>query len=785
MSGSEGGRLTDYILDAVKEQLQLELGRNVSLYPAELLADRFLNVDQDRYRGELKKFLRDPRYFNEDEFEEVDDFLRDIRENRSPEYKRSRGNKLWRFYDEYLDMPPRVKGETEDVLGHMVETVLAEGYSGLLLVLDEVSLFMKDRRDEQRTEDERTLVVVSNRLAKVKNLPVWTVCAAQQAIESKMGVKNIIADDRLKEVRLPEQDNAYYDIVLARVRKITDEGAIANYYRHYKRGFTWPNSVREAEFNHFFPFHRPALEVLRNVTLQLTTARTAIQVMHQVLKHQVKTDGRELIRLWELFDETVRYEEDPSGVSAGLAAIRDKFEADLRAYDACRQQIDGLTSGLLKVQREKAVRVIQTLLLYHIAHSRQRGLTAEEIANGVLIDRDADSTPAENIQHYETLADKLKTELRQVAESFDDDGTARYRFDPVLTGIDPRHEFQRARDAAEGSELARQEAWEQLARLGEWRVQTRQATLDLSGGMRSIFSGLGADQNPEIRWRGRQVFGLVAMRDLANVPALPPIDTEGTDRDFAVFIGTRAAEPRVIERLLAQANDPRVILWTPAPLTTAEEARLLDFAAYRKLVADLAGEGQRRGEHGDPVGPECAADQPGRHPEDRGGVLRAGADGRGGPAGDALHGGGRAGDDPDAGGRPGPERDLPVGRYPLRGQLLLPGRGSGEGDQRDREDRPRRAWGEVDAGHERGTELRAGAEDREGRAGADAGCGGKRLRAGHPAFPGRQAGRRRPDDAGGDALQELHGHPQLLERPELRPDAADGPALPAVPGTAG
>ena len=32
--------------------------------------------------------------------------------------------------------------------------------------------------------------------------------------------------------------------------------------------------------------------------------------MHQTLKHQVKNKGRELIRLWELFDETVRYEED-------------------------------------------------------------------------------------------------------------------------------------------------------------------------------------------------------------------------------------------------------------------------------------------------------------------------------------------------------------------------------------------------------------------------------------------------------------------------------------------
>lgn len=79
----------------------------------------------------------------------------------------------------------------------MVETILSEGYSGILLVLDEVSLFMKNRHEDQRTDDEKTLVVLSNRLANVHNLPIWTVCSAQQAIESKMGVKNIIAETAL------------------------------------------------------------------------------------------------------------------------------------------------------------------------------------------------------------------------------------------------------------------------------------------------------------------------------------------------------------------------------------------------------------------------------------------------------------------------------------------------------------------------------------------------------------------------------------------------------------
>ena len=603
----KGRRLSEYILDAAKEQLQIELGKNISLYPAELLADRFISEDLERYRKDLAKFLRDPEFFDEDEFEEVDDFIRTIQQDMTPEYKRSCGNKLWRFYTEYLKVQPQIAAETEDILKHMVETILAEGYSGVLLVLDEVSLFMKDRDEDQRTDDEKTLVVLSNRLAKIHNLPVWTVCAAQQAIESKMGVKNIIADDRLKLVKLLEEDKDYYDIVLARVREIKDPAAIANYYLHYKRGFTWPNSIGETEFRHFFPFHKPAIEVLRAITYELTTTRSAIHFMHQTLKHQIKSEGRELIRLWELFDEAVRYEEDPSGVHAGLVAIKTKRETDYQAYEACKRQIDSLTKGYLKVYRDRSTKVIQTLFLYHIARTRQQGITPEEIANSVLIERDPDANPDENNQHYETIADNLKKELRQIVQTFDEEKRPRYRFDPVFTGVDPRDEFRKARDEAESNEVMQKEAWDHLLALDEWPVRTRQMTIDLSSGVQSVFRDVApfvapwedkvafrsGDRDLDVVWQGRQITGRVGMRDfgrmLADNQSLPPIESDQTDLDFAVYIGTRHVADTTIVKLIGQRKDPRVLLWTPAELTQEERDRLTDFAAYRRLISAWQG----------------------------------------------------------------------------------------------------------------------------------------------------------------------------------------------------
>jgi hypothetical protein len=603
----KGRRLSEYILDAVKEQLQAELGKNISLYPVELLADRFIGEDLDRFRKDLAKFLRDPNYFDEDEYEEVDDFIRTIQENRTPEYKRSCGNKLWRFYTEYLKVQPQIAAETEDILKYMVETIIEEGYSGVLLVLDEVSLFMKNRDEDQRVDDEKTLVVLSNRLAKIHNLPVWTVCAAQQAIESKMGVKNIIADDRLKLVKLLEEDKDYYDIVLARVRKITDSNAISGYYLHYKQGFTWPNSIGESEFRHFFPFHKPAIEILRAITYELTTTRSAIHFMHQTLKHQIKNEGRELIRLWELFDEAVRYEEDPSGVHAGLVAIKTKREMDYHAYEACKRQIDGLTKGFLKVHREKSVKVIQTLFLYHIARTRTQGITPEEIANSVLIERDSEANPVENNEHYETIAENLKKELRQIVSSLDEEKRPRYKFDPVFTGVDPREEFSKARDEAESNEAMQNEARDHLLAMDEWPMKTRQMTVDLSSGVKSIFRDIAnfaatwADRNSirsgkqdfEVNWLGRQVVGRVEMRDLnrafAENSLLPAIDSDQTDLDFAVYVASRHIGDAAISKLLERRGDPRVILWTPGELTQEERDKIIDFAAYRKLVSEWQG----------------------------------------------------------------------------------------------------------------------------------------------------------------------------------------------------
>ena len=594
--GDRGRTLTEYVLDAVADQFYLETGRSLPLYPTQLLAERFLKTgDFDRYQRDLARFLKDPVYFDEEAQEDLSDFLHDLQSNPDPAVQRDCGQRLWDFYSRYLQIRPQLPMETEDVLKHMVQRLLDVGYAGLLLILDEVSLFMKGRAEDQRIEDEKALVVLSNRLAKVENLPVWTVCAAQQAIETKMaGVKNIIARERLDLVPLLNSREAYYDIALARVRTVSDPAAINVYYEDYRRSFSWPAAIGQDQFARFFPFYPPGIDVVRAVSYNLTTVRSALYFMLETLKAQRKRQSRELITLWALFEDVVTYEEDPSGTTRSIAAVKTRWGSEWKAYEAALLQLGTITKGPLKVYRSRCEKIVRTLFLYHVANLAPDGLSAEDLMNSVMEwrdhDRDQQADLQDNQDHYASLADRLASELAQVAKV-----GRNYRFNPTGGGPDPRERFQKARAEAEGNEVLRRQAWEALLALNSWQVQTRLMTFDLAMGLRSVFREVAPARQTDvtIKWHGRLISGRVYMRDLLaearRQGLLPSLNSDQTDLDFMVFISSTPALAD-LDGLVAAKKDSRVLFWSPDALTPSEASLLTDFAAYRTLVADFAGQ---------------------------------------------------------------------------------------------------------------------------------------------------------------------------------------------------
>jgi len=591
-----GRTLSEYLLEAIQAQYRAENGRPLPLFPAELLAQVFLREDLEIYSQKLEAFLKNPKFFDEEQQSTLPEFLDKLQNDREPGVLKDCGQKLWQFYTEGLETPrpPQIPRDTEEVLKYAVEQLLEEGYQGLLLILDEVSLFMQNRSESLRIDDESTLVVLSNRLVQNYNLPVWTVCAAQQAIEARSGVKNIIANERLKLIPLLSDERSYYDIALARVRTITDKNAPAAYFEDYRKAFTWPESVGKETFEKFFPFYPPSIDVIRSVSYGLTTVRSALYFMWEAVKRARKTKSRELVTLWTMFEDVVNYEEDPSGTSTGIAAIKTKWESEWRAYEAAKKRLGMVPKGEIKRWLARCEKILKTLFLYHVAGMSTDGLTPEEIMNCVMEWRDHDDDPpqqsdkTDNQSHYEILLKKVDLELAQVAET--DRG---FIFSPIRTVFDWNDVFKKARTEAEQSPLKQQQAWEFLIALDGWKVEGPHATRDLVDGHRSIFRKIATErrQQVSVTWRKREILGSVELRNLLDMAknrtaALPPLDTAASDEDFLVYVSDRPCVNE-LDRLTQVQKDSRVLFWSPEEPTASERELLLDFAAYTSIVKDF------------------------------------------------------------------------------------------------------------------------------------------------------------------------------------------------------
>lgn len=587
--------LRDYILDAVSEQFALENGRSIPIYPTQILADRFLNSDDfELYRPRLAKFLKNPKYFDEDAQQDIDAFIEDLRNTNDPNLQRDCGQRLWDFYTIDQKTRPIIPIETEDVLRNMVQSLLAAGYAGVLIILDEVSLYMKDRTASQRAEDEKALVVLANRLAKVENLPVWTVCAAQQAYQGmNEGTINIIARERLDLVPLLSGRDSYYDIALARVRRVTQPAAIDYYYEDYKRSFSWPAALGRDQFARFFPFYPPSMDVLRAVSYNLTTIRSALAFMLDTLKTQTRRKSTDLVTLWALFEEVVNYEEDPSGTARSIASIRTKFTKEWRAFELAIHEINNVTSGPIQAFRPRCEKIVKTLFLYHVAKMAPNGLTAEEIMNAVMEWKKADTLPPsdlqDNLDHYENLLEKIDLQLGQVEKIGN-----RYRFNPEANAISPLDVFQRFKAEVANDERQQREAWEGLLSLDGWEVRTSLMTLDLANGLHSIFREVAPASQFDLTmpWHGREISGRIYMRDMFSIASrnatLPNINSPITGLDYAVFISSTPCQAK-LDALIRDQKDPRVIFWSPDELTSSEQNLLLDFAVFRRMVAEYLG----------------------------------------------------------------------------------------------------------------------------------------------------------------------------------------------------
>jgi hypothetical protein len=563
--------LIDYILDSAAETYEIITGKPLPVYPEQYLAERFLKKDRDLYRSRLKAFLEIPRNLEglpKYTFDTLLDALQD------PSEQKDAGSVLWKFYRDdlgilQLDIPV----ERIERLEHLVRRLLAEGYDGVLFVLDEVSEYMETDR-ERRFENEDTLLVLGEKLAKDKRLPVWTLCAAQTYIESQKIGSKIIAPDRLKQVDLLEKERSYYEIVLSRTREVKDESQIQPYYDFYKRIAPWPEVRGLDDFRFFFPFYPDAIDIIRIISFKLTTTRSALHFMHRGLQRTIEQNSRDLLSLWNVFEDLIQYEEAPSGGGPGVLSVRTKFPSEYRAYEMAQKALQGVSHPYLNEYKTRAQKVMNTLFLYYLAG--RPGLKPLEVLNSVLEPRSSEATQQENEEHYGILLEELEKRIPQITVK---DGA--YSFQE--TG---KEDYQSLYDQARRELLEKEALFNRFyVRLLVWQDDERKHY--------GLFFELAQERlTPlEFLWHNQERRGRAGLMDLSDPDKifLPELNSPETDDDF-LFIASKYSTPEdQIRKILEKAKEERTAIWIPRSLTNQEKEDLVRILAFLKLKEDYQG----------------------------------------------------------------------------------------------------------------------------------------------------------------------------------------------------
>lgn len=549
--------LVDYIMDAASTIYEALRDAPLPVYPEEHLADRFLTQDIDMFKGKLKEFLKTERYLEGLPKYTYDELLEGLQETNQ---RRDAGKVLWKFYRDYLKMEPRIPVDPLERLEGLVRRILEEGYDGVLFVLDEVSEYMQ--KDEQRrTENEDTLLVLSHTLAKEKNLPVWTLCAAQTTIEMKRGASKIIAPERLKQYELLRREKSYYEIVLKRLRKIKDEENLEMYYQYFKRIVTWPEQRGVDEFKFFFPFYPDAIDVIRTISTRLTTARSALYFLHSGLLRAIEEDRRDILSLWNIFEDIISYEEAPSGGMTGVVSIRTRYPDGYRAYEAAEKSLDGVTKGSMKIYRKRASKLLNTLFLYYLAG--RPPLSPEDVLNAVMETKDPASTLKDNLDHYEALLVDMDKELVQIEEK--------------------DHRFTFVKEVTEDTRILYKKARDEIAQSPSQFTRYYKKLLGYEG---NFFEKVAPDNiiGLDFLFHNQQRRGRVGIKNLSLEGVfLPDLNTVETNDDFMLLASLEPLKDEITAKIIKQKKDPRMVLWIPRSMSADEKEEMTDILAYRKL----------------------------------------------------------------------------------------------------------------------------------------------------------------------------------------------------------
>jgi hypothetical protein len=481
---------------------------------------------------------------------------------------------VFRELSTHLGRPFEGRESRQETFEEIRQTVKILGFSGMVLLVDELSEFLRSKTDAHAyNEDIRLLQYLGE---EASSFPLWIVASLQEWIE-ETGEINQDTFNKIKDrypVRITLGRSHIEELIshrLIRHRPGADD-EIKKVFRSLRRYFpSFP--VEESRFVRLYPVHPATIALLDRLRPLFSEHRGIVDFIHYRLKGDpergipsfLKKPAQELLGPSVIFDHFLHrireMAETQPFVEKGFEYFQDEIPQIFKDTD----------------QQKVATDVVKLLVLFAISPVKTR-YAARHIAEMIMFkvtDLEADI----NYQYCRDILERLDKETSHIV---------------VAPGKDPLDAQYSLDLRVDVTALLRRKIRQGVTEIfpGDRRLFDR--LLPFAESPHLPFAGWAEQkqQRVSVPWEYTRRQGMVLLRQIDEVP---PAEAEGlaeewkrTEEDFFLVVGTTRGMERQFEYLRKTLLPPlkekcpgTFLFWVPASIEEGDEAWM------RELLASL------------------------------------------------------------------------------------------------------------------------------------------------------------------------------------------------------
>lgn len=472
-------------------------------------------------------------------------------------------------------------------LRRMAEHAKAQGFGGLVLMIDEFLLWLAEKSGEEFAREINSLNLIVDHSTGQRAAPVFVFVARQRNLqeffpdlvdESKIHEHLDHHSHRFEETRL--QDVELRHIVRERVLRPRDgaavEAAVAALAEKHQRVLPALGAGADLDYlRDVYPFHPALIEMLVDVTSLMQRERSALRLLYELLVvHYPTLPLGEFLPVGSAFDAI--FPEAGVEASKKVDLMQDiHHQYHMRLAPTMRRMAEEAPDELNGERLRALDQMVKTVLLAEVSpRLKQGGLTIER-----LVQLNAVDVEGETFRGQVRVAETDLQALSQRVPDLQVAGTGRTAIVRYVLGrVSLGEILNRARSKVDNQTQRFKVFWAAL-----------KSALGLQGA-RGFEEGGPNDGEYDLQWRKTRRRGRVK---LGNIRELPYEAFEAPSGAFKILVdypwdepGHSVDEDRLRANKVKSRHTQHTICWLPRHFTPRESDVLTEVAAVRYLQSE-------------------------------------------------------------------------------------------------------------------------------------------------------------------------------------------------------